>query len=59
MGTKISRADAVPGDLVVLNDHSHIGIYMGNGAILDAPYPGKTVQARPLWTDAYYIVRIG
>ena len=59
MGTKISRADARPGDLVVLNDHSHIGIYMGNGAILDAPYPGKTVQARPLWTDAYYIVRIG
>lgn len=59
MGTKISRADAVPGDLVVLNDHSHIGIYMGNGAILDSPYPGKTVQARPLWTDAYYIVRIG
>lgn len=59
MGTKISRADAVPGDLVVLNDHSHIGIYMGNGAILDAPYPGKTVQARPLWTDAYYSVRIG
>lgn len=59
MGTKISRADAVPGDLVVLNDHSHIGIYMGDGAILDAPYPGKTVQARPLWTDAYYIVRIG
>lgn len=59
MGTKISRADAVPGDLVVLNDHSHIGIYMGNGAILDAPYPGKTVQTRQLWTDAYYIVRIG
>ncbi len=59
MGTKISRADAVPGDLVVFNDHSHIGIYMGNGAILDAPYPGKTVQTRQLWTDAYYIVRIG
>lgn len=59
MGTKISRADARPGDLVVLNDHSHVGIYMGNGAILDAPYPGKTVQVRQLWTDAYYIVRIG
>lgn len=59
MGTRISRADARPGDLVVLNDHSHIGIYMGNGAILDSPYPGKTVQARQLWTDAYYIVRIG
>lgn len=59
MGTRISRAEAVPGDLVVLNDHSHIGIYMGNGAILDAPYPGKTVQTRQLWTDSYYIVRIG
>lgn len=59
MGTRISRAEARPGDLVALNDGSHIGIYMGDGRILDSPYPGKTVQARPLWTDAYYIVRIG
>jgi peptidoglycan DL-endopeptidase CwlO len=59
MGTRISRADARPGDLVVLNDHSHIGIYGGSGRILDAPYPGKTVQMRALWTDSYYIVRIG
>ncbi|MFM2353398.1 MAG: hypothetical protein RLZZ608_804, partial [Actinomycetota bacterium] len=29
------------------------------GQILDAPYPGKSISVRPLWTDSYYIVRIG
>ncbi len=58
-GTPISLADARPGDLVIFSDMSHDGIYMGGGQILDAPYPGKTVSVRPLWTDSYYIVRIG
>ena len=59
LGTPISRADARPGDIVIFNNMSHSGFYMGGGQILDAPYPGKTVSVRPLWTDAYYIVRIG
>ena len=59
MGTPISRADARAGDIVIFNDMSHNGIYMGGGQILDAPYAGKSVTVRPLWTDAYYIVRLG
>lgn len=59
LGTPISRADARPGDIVIFNNMSHSGFYMGGGQILDAPYPGKTVSVRPLWTDSYYIVRIG
>lgn len=57
MGTRISRADAVPGDLVIMPGHN--GIYMGNGMIMDAPKPGAYVSVRPIWTDNYWIVRIG
>lgn len=59
LGTVISQADARPGDIVVLSDHSHDGIWMGNGMILDAPYAGKTLSVRPLWTSNYYIIRVG
>ena len=59
LGTPISRDDARPGDIVIFNNMSHGGFYMGGGQILDAPFPGRTVSVRPLWTDAYYIVRIG
>ena len=56
-GTRISTADARPGDLVIMSGHD--GIYMGDGKIMDAPRPGKSVSIRPIWTSDYYIVRIG
>ena len=56
-GTKISRADARPGDLVIMDGHS--GFYAGNGRILDSPRAGGVISVRPIWTDSYYIVRIG
>lgn len=59
LGTVITAEAAQPGDLVVLSDHSHIGIWMGNGMILDAPYAGKSVTVRPIWTSSYYLVRVG
>ncbi|WP_423922695.1 C40 family peptidase [Frigoribacterium sp. 2-23] len=59
LGTPISAAEAVPGDVVVLNDGSHDGIYAGNGMILDAPKPGGVVSVRPLWTSAVHYVRFG
>lgn len=59
IGTPIALADARPGDLVIFSNMSHSGFYMGGGQILDAPYPGKSISVRPLWTDSYYIVRIG
>ncbi|WAB80379.1 C40 family peptidase [Microcella daejeonensis] len=57
MGTRIAREAAVPGDLVIMPGHN--GIYMGNGMIMDAPKPGAFVSVRPIWTDNYWIVRIG
>ncbi|MCU1551271.1 MAG: NlpC/P60 family protein [Glaciihabitans sp.] len=59
MGTAISRADARPGDLVVMDGGSHIGIYLGGGRMIDAPEPGRVVTARAIYDNNYYIVRIG
>lgn len=59
VGTRIDPAAAVPGDVVMLSDGSHNGIWMGGGMILDAPQPGGVVSVRPLWTSNYYIMRFG
>ena len=56
-GTRISTADAVPGDIVIMSGHD--GFYMGDGMIMDAPKPGGVVSIRPIWTTSFYIVRIG
>jgi peptidoglycan DL-endopeptidase CwlO len=56
-GTRISEADAQPGDLVIMSGHD--GFYAGNGNILHAPYEGASVRVQPLWTSDYYIVRLG
>lgn len=56
-GTRISTADALPGDIVTMAGHN--GIYLGNGTFIDAPKPGGVVSVRPIWTSDYYIVRLG
>ena len=56
-GTRISLADALPGDLVIMPGHD--GFYAGNGNILHSAYPGSSVRIQPIWTSDYYIVRIG
>ncbi|MFT8396555.1 SH3 domain-containing protein [Propionibacterium sp.] len=35
-GTRVSLADAEPGDLVFFYDDSHVGIYIGNGQVVNA-----------------------
>lgn len=56
-GVRISREDARPGDIVIMAGHN--GIYMGNGTFIDSPRGGGVVSVRPIWTDNYYIVRVG
>ena len=44
IGAKIAKADLRPGDLVFFYDGpSHVGIYAGDGQVIHAPKPGKTV----------------
>ncbi len=48
--TRISRSDAMPGDLVFMP--GHVGIYAGNGMMWDAPRTGKDVQKRPVYSSS-------
>ena len=59
IGTLIAPADALPGDVVVTDGGGHNGIYLGNGNFIDAPYAGKAVQVRPIYTSNHYFVRFG
>jgi cell wall-associated NlpC family hydrolase len=53
-GTVIPRSEAVAGDLVYY-PHQHIGIYDGNGGIVDAPKPGTDVSHRAIWGNPQFI----
>ncbi len=52
---RISYAQAQPGDLVFYgygpNDVFHVGIYVGNGVMIDAPYTGTVVRYDPVWSS--------
>lgn len=43
-GTRIPMSELQPGDLVAYSSMSHIGLYLGNGQVIHAPRPGKTVE---------------
>ena len=59
-GMHVSRSDLEPGDLVFFYpDISHVGIYLGDGLMVDAPDFGETVQVQPVfWADYVGAVRI-
>jgi len=64
IGQTVSLANAQPGDVIALNDGSHVGFYAGrtsSGGVLifDAPKPGGVVGLRTLWTTAYHIQHFG
>jgi peptidoglycan DL-endopeptidase CwlO len=53
-GMHVSRADLEPGDLVFFfADISHVGLYLGNGLMVDAPSTGQVVQVQPVFWDSY------
>jgi cell wall-associated NlpC family hydrolase len=48
-GTAVgSLADARVGDVIVLDDYGHVGLYAGNGMLLNAPANGWVVELMPL-----------
>ena len=59
IGTPIARSAALPGDVVVMDGGSHVGIYLGGNRMLDAPEPGRVVTERAIYDNNYYIVRFG
>ena len=59
VGIVVSPEDARPGDIVIFNDHSHNGIYAGNGQFYHAPQPGDRVKLAPIFEPRHYFVRLG
>ena len=54
MGVHVARADLQPGDLVFFYpDIGHVGLYIGNGLMVDAPTFGEPVQVQPVMWDVY------
>jgi cell wall-associated NlpC family hydrolase len=53
-GEHISRSQLEPGDLVFFfQDISHVGMYVGNGMMVDAPTFGQPVQIQPVMWNVY------
>jgi cell wall-associated NlpC family hydrolase len=58
-GMHVARNDLEPGDLVFFgSDISHVGIYVGDGLMVDAPDTGAFVRVEPLFGDYVGAVRI-
>ncbi|MGE7387402.1 NlpC/P60 family protein [Streptomyces sp. NPDC004126] len=48
-GRRVPLSQAQPGDLVTYrSDASHVGMYVGNGQVVHAPYPGARVRYDPV-----------
>jgi cell wall-associated NlpC family hydrolase len=53
-GVHVARNDLEPGDLVFFfSDISHVGMYIGDGMMIDAPNFGETVHVEPVYWGAY------
>jgi peptidoglycan DL-endopeptidase CwlO len=53
-GMHVARSDLEPGDLVFFfADISHVGIYIGDGMMIDAPNFGVPVHVEPVYWSAY------
>ena len=53
-GEHISRGDLAPGDLVFFGpDIDHVGFYIGNGLMVDAPHSGSDVRVEAVWWSQY------
>ncbi|MDM7893177.1 C40 family peptidase [Curtobacterium caseinilyticum] len=58
VATRITQAEALPGDLVVFDNEDHVGIYLGDGIVLQAPHPGDPVDIVPLYPNAHHFARL-
>jgi peptidoglycan DL-endopeptidase CwlO len=55
--TRISRSEAVAGDLVFMP--GHVGIYAGNGMMWDSPHTGDVVSKRAVYSSSATYGRVG
>jgi cell wall-associated NlpC family hydrolase len=53
LGVHVSEADLEPGDLVFFFGEDHVGIYIGDGLMVDAPAAGQDVMVQAIDVDPY------
>jgi cell wall-associated NlpC family hydrolase len=58
-GTAVARASLLPGDLVFFRDSpsgviGHVGMYAGNGNMIDSPQTGVAIRIEPVSSYPYY-----
>jgi cell wall-associated NlpC family hydrolase len=58
-GTPVARASLLPGDLVFFRDSpsgpiGHVGMYVGNGNMIDSPQTGVVIRIEPVSAYPYY-----
>ena len=54
LGMRVSQTNLEPGDLMFFfADESHVGIYVGNGLMVDAPTYGQPVQVQQIDWSVY------
>ncbi|OIH98328.1 C40 family peptidase [Curtobacterium sp. MCBA15_001] len=56
--TTISASEALPGDMVVYDNEDHVGLYLGDGLVLQAPHPGEVVDIVPMYSAAHHFARL-
>ena len=57
-GTAVSKNDLMPGDLVFFyNPIGHVGIYVGNGLMINAPRSGDLVTIEDVYRSSYNTAR--
>jgi peptidoglycan DL-endopeptidase CwlO len=53
-GEHVSRDDLEPGDLIFFGSTiDHVGFYIGNGLMVDAPHSGSVVRVEAVWWSQY------
>lgn len=55
VGQEVPYNELQPGDLVFTYGLDHVGIYVGNGQYIHAPYPGESVKVSPV--TSFYTAR--
>ena len=59
VGTLVPRSNLQPGDLVFFgNPAHHVGIYVGNGNMINAPHTGAVIRIQTLNSDFTYGRRV-
>ena len=53
VGRRVPESRIAPGDVLFFTGLGHVGLYVGDGWMVHAPYSGKNVEVTPLG-DSHY-----